>query len=332
MKTNKTDIRALKSKHRLELVMQEAGERFEADASKPEVLHSLVTPGLSVDLRRQVYEIKKPGLDPEAGDVIAWLRRRYGWSFAMAISFLEKRNPDLKQESKPALQEIRQPAQPLEESQEKALDPWQEKALQICGEKIREYFSWSWHDLIMLIDETRIEPVHTPEISHCPRCGSRIDWNIEKAVFINTDPHGNVGFRHEHYGPIPVLAYSIKRRIKVSDLGLEGSKELDQVLAEAQISGELRRQLERLIANSFDGLISKVRDLFVEEEDGVVCTKCAWQEYDFQNALELCRKSARRRERAAAEERAERDRAAWLAADREREAQERAECAAMPFP
>jgi len=67
MKTNKDDIRLLKSKHRLELVMQETGESFEVDSAKSDLWHSTLTHGLTVDIRRQRYEIKKPGADTEAG-------------------------------------------------------------------------------------------------------------------------------------------------------------------------------------------------------------------------------------------------------------------------
>src|SRR5689334_18308685 len=102
MKTNKDDIRALKTKHRLELVMQEAGEIFEANPANAEQWVSRSTPGLTVDILRQIYEIKFPGKD-ESGDVIAWLKRRYSWTFGMAVKFLQKRPADPKrQEVSPA--------------------------------------------------------------------------------------------------------------------------------------------------------------------------------------------------------------------------------------
>jgi hypothetical protein len=95
--TNKDDIRLLKSKHRLELVMQEAGEIFEVDAANPDQWKSKNTFGLTVDTRRQMYEIKRPGMDTEAGDVLAWLQRRYTWNFPMAKKFLQRRAPDPRQ-------------------------------------------------------------------------------------------------------------------------------------------------------------------------------------------------------------------------------------------
>lgn len=102
MKMNKDDIRILKSKHRLELVMQETGESFNVDAAKPDQWHGTITHGLTVDIRRQAYEFKKPGMDIEAGDVLTWLQRRFNWSFAMAINYLKKRPADPKRETQPA--------------------------------------------------------------------------------------------------------------------------------------------------------------------------------------------------------------------------------------
>ncbi len=303
MKTNKDDIRALKSKHRLELVMQETGESFEVDAAKSDLWHGTITHGLTVDIRRQTYEIKKPGADTEAGDLLTWLQSRFNWSFAMAITYLKKRPADLKSETQPA-KKIN-PIIRKDEDEVKPLDTWQENALLIGGKRMRKYFSWSWLSLALYMPETRIEPTHAPRETHCGQCGERINWHFEKTskpVFIS----GNQCFERVHIGPIPPIAYSIKRRIDYSGLGLEGSKELKEVYDEAKLSDTMQKKITQAIASQFDELLDVTGSLFVEEEDGVVCEKCAWDEYDFQIALGLCEKSARKREDA--EEQRQRDR------------------------
>jgi hypothetical protein len=146
---SKIDIGSLKAKHRLELVMQEAGERFEIDPADPDQWHSLTTGGLSVDIRRQRYKIEMPGMDPKSGDVIAWLKHRYAWSFSMAISFLQSRAPDPGPAPHPARVETKSQIIRAEENETKPLDHWQERALQIGGERMRSYFSYSWYDLVM---------------------------------------------------------------------------------------------------------------------------------------------------------------------------------------
>lgn len=324
MKTNKDDIRLLKSKHRLELVMQETGESFEVDAAKPDLWHSTITPGLTVDIRRQLYEIKKAALETEAGDVFKWLQQRYSWTFGMALKFLQKRAPDPKQTTPPALVEKKIQIIRNDEDDIKPLDKWQERALEIGGERMRKYFPWSFWNLILYLPEIRIEPTHAPDITTCPRCGERLTWHFEKQTHaINID--GHAAYQRKHSGPIPTIAYSIKQRLNVSGLGMEGSQELKSVFEEAQVNTALQKKIILLIANSFDGLLTEIGACFVEEEDGVVCEKCAWKEYDFQIALDLCKTSASRREAAEARERDQRDqqeRQARLMAERERERDE----------
>lgn len=300
MKT-KVDIRALKSKHRLELVMQEAGERFGVDKSNPDQWYSKSTPGLTVDIHRQIYEIYKPGMETESGDLFKWLQRRYSWTFGMAIKFLQNRTPDPKQKVQPIKAERKTLPARKDEDKNKPLDKWQEEALRI-SERIRPYFSWSWIDLVVHVPETRIEPTHTPEITHCGRCEKKIKWNFEKTLS-RVDAQGTACWKSEYNGPIPVTAYSIKRRMRVSSYGLEGSKELKAVFEEAKVSEALQKKIVCAIGNSLDSLITETGALFVEEEDGVVCEKCAWDEFSFQRALVLCRVSARRREENEAEER-----------------------------
>jgi hypothetical protein len=302
MKTNKDDIRALKSQHRLEAVMQEAGEAFEIGSVNSGRWKSITTPDLIVDIDRQIFEIKKPDLEIEKGDVLAWLKRRYAWSFGMAVRFLKSRPPDLKQETPLARVEIKPPVFSDAEDEIRPLDKWEEEALQIGGERMRAYFSWSWYELVMNTDETRIEPVQAPEIKICPRCKKRLDWVVEKTTYSQHDNFGNIGFKREHIGEIPVIAYSIKKRMDISALGLDGSKELEKILSDAQISNDLQKKITNAITNVFDGLTDEISALFVEEEDSIVCTKCAWNEYDFQIALGLCKTSAHRRRQAEFEE------------------------------
>ena len=318
MKTNKEDIRLLKSKHRLELVMQEAGESFEVDAEHSNQWRSKLTTGLTVDIHRQMYEFSRPGMDTETGDVIAWLRRRYAWDFGKAIKFLQNRTPDPKQETHPAKVVVKSQRIRNDELEEKPLDQWQERALKIGGERMRNYFPWSWLSLAMYMPETRIEPTHAPEITTCPQCGNRIDWYFEKTERL-VRVSGNTCFEHEHIGPIPVLAYSIKRKIDISYLGMEGSQELKEFFDEAKLSEALQKKITRAIAGQFDGLLEVAGALFVEEEDGVVCAKCAWLEYDFQIALALCKTSARCREKEKYEEERKRDHESRIEAARERE-------------
>jgi len=181
MKTNKDDIRALKSKHRLELVMQEAGESFEVDAAKPDQWHSKKTPSLIVDIRRQVYEIKKPGTDIESGDVFTWLQRRYAWTFGMAIKFLQKRAPDPKQKTEPVKTQIKSQIIRDDEDEAKPLDKWQERALQIGGEKMRKYFSKSWWDIAttMQYEDHRFMPIIALDVDECVSCGEEFNWREE---------------------------------------------------------------------------------------------------------------------------------------------------------
>ena len=303
MKTNKEDIRVLKSKHRMELVMQEAGEIFEVDAAKSDLWRG--ARGLTVDIRRQLYEIKKPGTEPEAGDVLTWLQSRFNWSVAMAITYLKKRPSDPKRNPQPA-KKINQIMR-NDEGEIKPLDTWQENALLIGGEKMRKYFSWSWLSLALYMPETRIEPTHAPRETLCGRCNERINWHFEKTE-VRADGYNFPAWKLAHIGPIPQIAYSIKRRIDYSGFGLEGSKELKEVYDEAKLSEALQKKINWAIANSFDSLLDVTGALFLEEEDGIVCKECAWQEYDFQIALDMCEKSARRRDEAEAEEQRQRDR------------------------
>lgn len=294
MKTNKDDIRALKANHRLEMVMQGTGENFEADSANPDHWKSTITPGLTVDIRRQLYEIKRPGMDTEAGDVIAWLRKRYTWTFTQALKFLQKRplDPKRSEAAQPARAESFQNT--VDEDEEKPLDRWQEEALEIAGKRIREYFTWGWYSLVTYLEDTRIEPTHAPGVTHCGRCEKRIDWQVEKVKIPVNEPGLHGAYRRGHVGALPILAYSVKHPLKPWDFGIE-SDEIEEALS----------------------------NVWVEEDDGVICAACAWREYDFQIALGLVKTSAHRREKAEAKERQERDQARWQEEEQERERLER---------
>lgn len=321
MKTSKEDIRALKDKHRLEMVMQEAGEKFKVDPNDKNILRSTSTPGLTIDLYRQSYEIKQAAR-AEEGDVITWLQRRYSWSFGMAVKFLQSRPADPKRQDPPrSKEEKKSKSDPIIEDDEKPLDRWQERALEIGGERIRKYFSWSFWNLVLYMPEIRIEPTHAPEITSCQRCGERLTWHFEKQTHV-ISIDGNAAYKREHTGPLPVIAYSIKQRLKVSDLGIEGSQELKSVFDEAQVNTDLQKKIILLIADSFDGLLTEIGACFVEEEDGVVCAKCAWKEYDFQIALDLCKTSAQKRAAAEDKEQEQQKRQVRIAAERERQREE----------
>lgn len=323
MKTNnrltKEEKQELKNRHRLECVMQESGERFEADAKKPHLWNSATMPGLVVDTKRQTFTHPIT-----SGDVFTWLLWRNNWTFPQAIRYLQNRPPDpqrveaaqpARREDRPAYVaregyfESESPDLEIESSglyergvgsrdgktfyiyELKPVDRWQEKALEIAGDRIRKFFTWQWYSLAMM-DETRIEPVFVPGVTECARCEKRIDWNVEKIEIRKTDGWGNTYFQHEHIGAIPVIAYSVKHPLRPWDFGIE-NEETSEALS----------------------------GLWLEEE--VICGNCAWREYDLLQALELVKKSAYRRMERETEEKQARDRARWLEEERERERQER---------
>jgi hypothetical protein len=271
MKLNNDEIYALKKKHKLELVMQETGEAFEVDPQNPERWLSTVTPGLTVDLRRQLFEIKLSD-KTEAGDVLAWLRRRYSWTFGMALRFLQRRQPDPKTDapSKPEKQSTGADMHPPEISSA-ALDRWQLKALELAGERIRPYFAFGLTELVLYVEEVRIEPVIAPQVTHCQRCDKLIDWPQEAKKSLVEIPvlHGR---QLKYIGPLPQVAYAIKRHPEISHLDFHNDEALDDLAYE-------------------------VAGVFVEDGESIVCQDCAWVEFRFEAALGLCKRSALSRER-----------------------------------
>jgi hypothetical protein len=272
-KMTKGEIRALKNKHYLEMVMQETGEVFEIDPDRPEQWRSKSTPGLIVDISRQIYyDIKQPGRD-DSGDVIGWLRRCYSWTFDQAIVYLRKRTPDPKREDPPKGSRAAKNKEKLHTASEiEPVDHLQKKALQLGGEGIREYFSWnSWE--FPLREHIRIEPVIAPQITHCQHCGKRFDWLGVIDQNVDLVPQ-LFGYSLKQAGPIPMIAYCIKRRLQLDIAHLE--------------RGEIQ--------NTFDEIQDALGDVFIEDDDGIVCVDCVSKEVRFYVALSMCERSARSRE------------------------------------
>lgn len=206
MKMSKEDLRALKALHRLESVMMETGERFDSQ------WQSTTTNGLKVDPELQIYQVTRPGMDIESGDVYSWLMRSYGWSFGMALRYLKSRPADDQQRPVgivPAEDPKRKPAAypqssyeseyPDKEKEDSGLfecgvsfrdgkhfyvyiprpaDAWQEKALDIGGEEMRKCFALPSWEIAKLRDSqyTRFIPVQDTLIEDCEECGKPIDW------------------------------------------------------------------------------------------------------------------------------------------------------------
>jgi hypothetical protein len=283
MKTNKEDIRLLKSKHRLELVMQEAGESFEVDTAKPDHWHSKITPGLNVDIRLQVYELSRPGTDAEKGDVIAWLQRRYAWDFGKAIKFLQNRAPDPIQEAQPIKDKKTKQQQPQQNDYRYDLmDKDQQAALELVpGDWVIKYFNKSSQDMAHVMNEYphRFRPVMDFGIEKCAQCETSFKWQ---------DPQ-TVAYAQETQRWMIVTAENDDQTIEVS-----GQITADDV---------------------------PVDELFIDD-DFVICEKCRVKKYARYKALALVKRSARKRENAAAEEQRQFERERAREADRERDIME----------
>lgn len=215
MSMSKDKINALKANHRIEDIMREAGEAFEIDANNPDLWHGTITKGLTVNIRRQTYELNRPGLEVESGDLIAWLKHRNAWTFGMVIRFLQNYKPDPNKQGRqptstqPAARakagKLKQYAhyfereEPITEANEAGLydhgvgyrdgktyhyyklkpcDHLQESALEFVGEEMREFFTWPADILKLEMDDqpTRFVPVQDMTIVYCDECGEPIDW------------------------------------------------------------------------------------------------------------------------------------------------------------
>jgi hypothetical protein len=265
MKT-KIDIRELKAKHRIECVMQATGESFDQSGR---VWKSVSTPGLSVDTQAGAYQILSPGKN-ESGDVIQWLKARYGWTFKQAITFLQNRTPDPIQPADEVVTKTKAKPAPvvLAVDEERGLDRYQEKALEIAGERIRKYFAMDSNGVIYELGDLRIDPTIAPYEDECQRCKKSFDWNFPKREIEHREGE-YLHWTREHVGAIPIIAYSIKKKVYLADETEGGA--VYALFAE----------------DTFDAL-------YIEDE--IVCERCAWQELDKQNALKLVLCSARKRE------------------------------------
>ena len=310
-KMTKEEIRILKSKHRLELVMQDFQEVFEVDAAKPDQWHSKTTPGLTVDIRRQMYEIKKPGMDTEAGDVYDWLQRRNAWGLSMAFKYLKKRAPDPKQKTRPAkLAKGAKNQDQLKKSDfvtitnlytdpetgaksygikynYEIMDNLQQRALDVAGDWVIKYFTKSSNEIWQKINELprRFKMIVDFEIEKCARCETPFNWKS-----------------------IGMFAYAGEEE-KYPDF-----------YADCDDNENLE-----ISVNMADPIFCDV--------DFVICEKCLRGEYvPRYKALRLVWRSALRREEAREEEQRQRDHEAWIEAERERErAEERMDFeAALP--
>lgn len=186
MKKNFAEIQSIKGKHRLELVMADTGEKFSPGIDRQ--AKSLTTPGLMVDLDRQIWRIAIPGQDEKSGDVFDWLTKRYGWSFRMALRYLENRAPDfvnvvsgddhrgVSKASKADFSKGLQEEAPL-------ADKWQEKAVSLWGNEIRVFFSKSSFEILNILSSqpARFFSLVDMAIDECAECGKEIDWIDESS-------------------------------------------------------------------------------------------------------------------------------------------------------
>lgn len=230
--------KALKEKHRLELVMQESGEQFEQDAKRRELWRSITTPGLVVNIQRQVFDYS----DGPGGDVFTWLIQRNGWTFPQAIRYLQKRTSDPIQEVKPQAQPTKavhvmlrrheSKVRDLEKEQSglyecgigsrkgktfffylpKPMDKLQEQALKIGGEKMRDYFSWEAWKLREVRDGQyhRFQPVIELWIDYCEECEEPIQWATKQKPQFSREPiPGTAEWRQIRIYPTEVYAYRV---------------------------------------------------------------------------------------------------------------------------
>lgn len=318
-----TLIRKWKKDHRIEAVMMELGETF--DKSDSHKWRGISTPGLVVNLETGKYE-----LNGDSSDLYKWLRNVKGYPFEAPIGkpsiyrLLSNRKPDAPREFKPqAVQaEIKPQIKFNDEGKPQPVDRLQEKAFEIAGEKIRDYFTWSHFKLSMYLDDVELTPVYAPRETKCGRCKSDLNWHIEKSKI--PYPQAGTAYQRVHVGQIPVIAYRLKKRVNVSSLGLVDNDELKELFDEAKPNKALREKIEFVISN-FDNLLEVMGEMFKEVDDGILCEKCAWAEYDFQIALRLVQRSAWIREDEEYQERQRRDRERWIGEERERERQEQVE-------
>jgi hypothetical protein len=172
----KVNTTALKKQNRIELVLQEAEERFSTDPQDPNFWVSLTTYGLVLDLKKQTYTLSRPGFELESGDVFSWLMSRYGWPFKWALNYLQQRKPD------PVVdrEKTEKPESHFEidRDRDRDLDPLQRQALQLAGEEVRQYFRASWLKIADIKSHipSRFMGIVAVDVSECVECGQKFDW------------------------------------------------------------------------------------------------------------------------------------------------------------
>lgn len=182
---NKTDLRALKASHRLEMVMIDTGEKFETG---PKEWRSVTLSGLVVNLDRQTYRIERSGKPDEEGDVFTWLQMRYGWPFGLAVRYLVNRTPDapretgLQSEAKETVP-VQKPIPTVADGKEPA-DHWQRKALMLAGDDIRHWFAAASSQIMdsMVVTPSRFLALVDAWVNGCEECGAEFDWSKPETI------------------------------------------------------------------------------------------------------------------------------------------------------
>ena len=192
------ELRELKTKHRLELIMQEMGESFEADPIQKDMLRSTSTPGLSINPKNQTFELTSAGRS-ESGDVFTWLRLRNHWTFPQALRFLKQRPPDPKNLTitlKPREAAKKHPVSAFVNIYHEHIDPqtgaqsyglsynwhlmdeWQRRAVELAGQWALKYFDMSSEAIWYSLREYphRFRPIVDFSIDRCADCEKSFAW------------------------------------------------------------------------------------------------------------------------------------------------------------
>ena len=173
---SKTDIRELKSRHRLELLMRDTGERFEANGDE---WRGVETPGLLVDLERQTWRIQRAGVETAGGDHFEWLKFRYGWNFGMSLRYLKSRPSDPEVRTV-VPDKISRSVETVDDLGLEPIDELQQKALALAGDSIRDLFSSSYSsgEILRLLSiwPSRFLNIVDFSVDACSECGKEFDW------------------------------------------------------------------------------------------------------------------------------------------------------------
>lgn len=235
----------------------------------------------------------------EAGDVIAWLRSRYSWTFATALKFLKNRPPDPMEAQVTTVRKKRKEidfqqndyvtvsnysinpetgAESYGISYNYAImDDLQKRALELWRDAYK-YFHKSGAELWDKLQTfpSRFKPVIDLDIDKCANCETPFDWQAG------------------------AVAYAEERAEFITIYG-----ESDEEINGGQIE--------------FTGQLAETDELFIDQ-DFVICGKCLRDKYArHYKALRLCYRSARRREEAREEERRQEEREREREEERERE-------------